>query len=375
MRHTLYGVSIFFVSLSPNYGWGHESHRLVGYIAASLLDDADKTDLQKIMGWTEDVARISDQVASHSTYADEIANSAGTFDFHTANYQIDPTDQSIKLKCFSNVCLWTGMSKWTASAIDPASTTFSVRHSFKHIFHLIADAFQPLHVGRRSDWGGSLIKNVFKPFVWKDHAEWGMKQTLHKVWDSGLYFYEEIHFRSPGRTEDEVIDGWKSGYTGSWQDAAVALQAELNDAGNAHLRTCLEGGAPRLNARDPQAIEDYIKDIALETARLAKEVAYVEMDGTAICSNTQLTDQYMDNGIVVMKEQLMRASAQLACYLRDVLAAYRDIRTTATTTTTPAPILKKKTTMKVVKKVAKAAPKVQEQSIEAELQARAKNRT
>ena len=166
--------------------------------------------------------------------------------------------------------------------------------SLQYIIHALGDVFQPLHVGRLSDLSGSSIKNVWD-------GDFG-PMTLHQVWDTALFVHSN-------READ-------MSRTDSLGAACRAFDKMLQANPPLDSMSCLDEPA---GTRDLTTdVDSIIKSFALESAALAHQYAYYEVDGTNVKSGTKLTKEYIAQRAVIAEKLVIRAGSELACYLRDL---------------------------------------------------------
>jgi hypothetical protein len=355
MRHVFgFGLGCSLIPLAQ--AWGAESHKIIAYAAASLLDQDDVTDLQTIMDWKTSPRQIYEQLPGIAADGDK---EEWSMPFHTANY-VQTASGDVKLQCINNQCLWKGMTNWTSVAVSQASSDDMRQEAIKFIVHLMGDVFQPLHVGREADNRGVKIYKVWKKYSWPDYG-YGY-YTLHQLWDSGLFYYLEVQEMlsdpSSSSTEEEIVDSWKYGYKGNWKNFAKTVIKALKSDPTRSEAECLAVSPGRIDANISQEVEDLVKKFAKRTAKAARDFAYLDETGNPVVSLKRVTEAYMSSRAKIMKRRIMRASAELACFLRELLAAYRvNMATTSTSTTTEATTAapKKKIKIKVTKKTT-AAP-------------------
>lgn len=153
-------VVLLTLGLIPTVcSWGSESHQAIAFIAGKSLTNAEASAIQELMGWRKDPARISDQLAQIANWADGEASTRGNWEEHKGYYRTGVAGNIVLLcgKGYRTECFWNSMKDWTSSLLNPASSRTAKRDSFKFIVHIVGDAFQPLHVGRKDDGGGSFI--------------------------------------------------------------------------------------------------------------------------------------------------------------------------------------------------------------------------
>ena len=331
------GACVIYFSLAAScFGWGDESHKLIAYIAGNRLDDQEVVLLQRFMEWDEDPDLVSDQIADEANWADEQGINWG---FHTGIFEDDALTGDIKLVCGSARspgCFWSGMKQWTEMVLDPTIPMDERQDAMRYIFHIIGDAFQPLHVGREADWGGSKIHGVWEKYT---YLQYGKFYTLHQVWDKALFYFSELQritAVTPTRSEQSIKAQWLS-YPKQvgWEQAAKSLMRWMTKPDGSQYAQCLYRPANGLDIQDPIAVRTLFRRFAKSTARIARDSAYLDHNNAPVVSRRILHIVYMQTRSLIMKQQLARAAAELACFLKDILAALPAVTSTTTSTKKP----------------------------------------
>jgi hypothetical protein len=317
------------------FSWGEESHKATAYLAAAYVDDADALAIQRLMGWDEDPSSFADQLCGVSNWADSqgwsrarhmgyySTNSTGGFIFHCGTWK----EQN---------CYWTGMANWTSILVDANADEDLRRESFKFIAHVIGDAFQPLHSGRLNDLGGSLIKRVWDKYTWREYD--GGKYTLHQLWDKGLFYYEEIQrtlSETSTTSEEDIVSAWQWGVGSDWEGSAKNLLKWMKKKDSRPNRQCLKRAVGSVDLTDPNFVQTMFEGFAAESALIARDFAYLEANGRPIRSDKHVTDAYMQSRTKIMEKQIVRAGAELACYIRELASILSAQQLAATTTEAP----------------------------------------
>ena len=322
-------------------GWGEETHKTVSFLSGYYLTSNQAETLQRLMGWEMDPSKIYNQLADVSNWADK---QNWSFAYHTGYFVDNIATNTVDLVCGSTKqpgCLWQGIRFWTSVVLNPASSVSEKRDSMKFIIHVMADALQPLHVGRESDWGGSLIKDVYNKYTWANYGG-TTKYTLHQVWDKAFFYFDEINRKLqpgiPAVTEESIIASWQRGTNGDWGHAVQFYYSWMQSETSAQFRQCrFRPKAGGFNIQDPMAVEELIKSIARESAVIARDYAYPDHNNRPIRSNKMLERPYMESRTLVMRQQVVRAATELGCFLRDIINVISPTTTTAAPEVTTVP--------------------------------------
>ncbi len=163
------------------FSWGLTGHRVVAEIASYYLTPKAKKEIAAILDNQSMamVANWADFIKSDSTYN-------YTHDWHFVNLPENLTyaeafaflqntnDNNIYSQTLQ---LQTVLKSAIASKEEKA-------FALKFIIHLIGDMHQPMHLGRKEDWGGNKI-----------YVKWfGEKSNLHRVWDENIVDYQQLSY-------------------------------------------------------------------------------------------------------------------------------------------------------------------------------------
>ena len=169
MRHILFTLIVFFISIFSAFAWGPTGHRVTGQIAEQHLTKKAKKNL--------DVLLNGDSLALVSTYADEIKSDRNYIMYSPWHYVNIPFGETYEEqpKNKSGDIVY-GIEKSIEVLEDVNSSHADKVFYLKMLIHLIGDLHQPLHVGIADDKGG----NDFQ-------VRWFNQGTnLHRVWDSQM---------------------------------------------------------------------------------------------------------------------------------------------------------------------------------------------
>jgi hypothetical protein len=179
------------------------------------------------------------------------------------------------------VCLYGAINNYTQILRIAKSNDFdSLGQALMFVSHLIGDLHQPMHVSRKRDLGGNLIKLTLSD-------EWGSKfpsTNLHKVWDSELLY------------RWQKVDGLKT----------------TTDIANKIIPTI--DAVQKKNFLHTLGV-DIIAD---ESWNIAKEFGY------ALADNLDANDfplSYYDDTIAVVKDRLIIGGLRLAGFINDIAEA------------------------------------------------------
>ena len=229
--------------------WGKTGHRVIGQIAQDhLTPKALKAVTELLDGET---------LATASTYSDEIRSNPSYDQFKIWHYVNMPLDkkyceikhQGDNIVIAINKCI-------TALQQDKISNEQKIFH-LKFLIHLVGDIHQPLHVGRKEDYGGNKI-----------YVEFFRNNTnLHRVWDT------------------DMINNFQMSYT------------ELSDYLQSYKK------------------EDFKQGDAICWANESQEIAKKVYETKV---GSQLSYDYIYNNFYIVKDRLYRAGIRLANLLNSI---------------------------------------------------------
>lgn len=194
MKIIVFLLSIAWVSHS--FGWGAIGHRTTALIAESYLTPQAKAAVTSMLNGQ----RLVDVV----TWADSVR--AQTEWHHTAPYHfqnIANIHEEVGLNMVIGATADAGTPQpgvleailTSEKLLQSSATSASDKQTaLKFLIHFIGDLHQPLHTGRKQDFGGNAIA-----------LTWNGKETnLHRLWDSDI-ISERIAELSPAEGMDPAV--------------------------------------------------------------------------------------------------------------------------------------------------------------------------
>ena len=153
--------------------WGKTGHRVIGQIAQDNLTPEALTAVTDLLD--------GETLATVSTWADEIRSNPD-YDYykiwHYVNLPLDKQYQEVE-HTQENVVIAIEkcISVLKDNSVDREERVFHL----KFLVHLVGDIHQPLHVGRKEDYGGSTIRLKFKGRKAEE-----TNTNLHVLWDTNM---------------------------------------------------------------------------------------------------------------------------------------------------------------------------------------------
>jgi hypothetical protein len=248
--------------------WGSKGHRIIGLIARELLLPESSSEIETIMG-SADLATFGLYLDDNKDRLD--AEVPGSRAWHYDNIPICGRKPHSEY-CPNESCASAQIARQRDILADPHESKAHKQFAIWVLTHLIADIHQPLHAADHDDRGGNLIQ------VW---LPWGRHANLHAAWDT--HFIEHaLGGKNERLVAHELLLKFASRKT-DWQ--AGAVQAWMD-----------------------------------ESNQLAKTVAYGRIAGFTCEADLKrmripLDQNYADEAMTVVEEQLAKAGYRLAYFL------------------------------------------------------------
>lgn len=197
---------------SPAWAWGPVGHRTVGEIAQRHLTAKTRVAVEALIG--------PQTLADVATWPDEIRYQPERLKadpWHVIRIEDGETLASARRDPAGDIL--EAMARMERTLRDRAAAVDERTEALKYLTHLVGDAHQPLHVGRRADEGGHKIAVVFN----------GRASDLHWLWDALIindqgYSYGELA-RAIDHPSPAELAAWQSASFEDWIEEALALRA------------------------------------------------------------------------------------------------------------------------------------------------------
>ncbi len=216
---TLTGLVISMMGASPAMSFGANGHRIVARIAENHLTPQAQEAIFKITGGRH--------LAQLATWPDEIRSDPG-WDFakpwHYVSIDDDESFDGYEHSDQGDVLL--ALEKFEKILQEKKVNQEEMWRALAFYIHFVGDIHQPLHVGRRDDYGGNKIK-----------VKWFGKETnLHTVWDSNLIENEQLSFREYASFLDNVskeqIKAWQNSSYLDWAKGSKSERLQVYNLGD-----------------------------------------------------------------------------------------------------------------------------------------------
>ncbi len=174
------------LTAQSSLAWSKKGHRVVGKLAELHLTDTTKAAILPLLD--------GDKLAEVTNWPDEMRSDPGEFwqkqstrwhyiniksadEFNPGHYHAVGNKAEVDN---AYTAMLTAIEKLKSDKTPLAEKQFY----FRFLTHLVGDIHQPMHVGRKDDRGGNLVKVKF----FRDET------NLHSLWDRGLVEYENLSF-------------------------------------------------------------------------------------------------------------------------------------------------------------------------------------
>ena len=185
MRKTIL-IGLFFYLPFQSMAWGLLGHRIVGKIADSYLTPKARHAVQQILG--------TESIAMASNWADFIKSDPAYPYLSSWHYINVPDDLSYPefqsyLKNDTTVDAYTKLNFIIKQLKNKELRKDKKLLYLRLLIHIVGDVHQPMHVSRKADEGGNLIK-----VLW-----FNQRTNLHSVWDDKLIDYQQLSYTEYAR--------------------------------------------------------------------------------------------------------------------------------------------------------------------------------
>ncbi|KAF4668805.1 hypothetical protein FOL47_002853 [Perkinsus chesapeaki] len=306
------------ITIPAIVAWGPDGHATVADTGNKFFNDNAKKAVAEIMG---EGVRMADSASwpdtvLHGPDHDEWAWSSG---LHYAD--VDNCQFVYSRDCKDDYCVAGAIKNYTRQVSDVTLPLEQRQVALKFLMHFMGDIHQPLHVGRRSDYGGNTI-HVDMKFANFEHG------ALHKAWDEKMidqlegsqfgddYVQQDFNYSTPladrdifwGITESDILDELKEG--GAFHDKVPEWLADCEANG----------------------LDECVNNMVSETGAVACSDAYRHLDGEEILNGDVLPMDYYNNRVEVVKEQLAKGAVRFAWVMNNAFPE------DTTVTTSPSPV-------------------------------------
>lgn len=271
---------------SSVHAWGSLGHTTVAYIAQNFICDKTAQFAKQLLNDSS-----SAYLANVATWADSYRNEPGG-GFSSVYHYIDALDNppescniDYERDCPEEGCIVSAIANYSSRAFAKDIGIVEQQKALKWVIHFVGDIHQPLHVENIAV-GGNLINVTFN----------GAKTNLHSIWDTAI--------------PQKAVGNFSQANALSW---ANNLTTEIKHGiYKKDSKTWLKG----INASD--AI-----DSSMLWARGANQYvcSTVLPNGPDAVFGKELSGEYYESAIPVVKKQIATAGLRLAAWLDAIVEA------------------------------------------------------
>ena len=170
---------IFFLmtNFDVAYGWGSQSHRVIGYIAELNLASKSK----KIIVEKFNIKNLADV----ANWADKVKKKRkDERPWHYNNIKENELTYVIARDCPKKNCVTEKIKEFAEILKNNESSFRKRKEALKYLVHFVGDIHEPLHLGNSRDRGGGKIYLTYL----------GRNVNLHYLWDGGLIDWGKVSF-------------------------------------------------------------------------------------------------------------------------------------------------------------------------------------
>lgn len=167
---------LFTAAPRPAQAWSGEGHRIVGILAAEMLDPAAQTAVADLLRDEPDPT-----LGGVAVWADEVRPEDAwkhTAPWHYVNIRDGECHYAAARDCANGDCVIAAINAQLTVLSDKNRPRQARIEALKFVVHFIADVHQPLHASGRDDRGGNDYQ-----INYRDGSKDGEGTNLHGVWD------------------------------------------------------------------------------------------------------------------------------------------------------------------------------------------------
>ncbi|MEZ5464743.1 MAG: S1/P1 nuclease [Lysobacteraceae bacterium] len=167
---------LFVGNPQPASAWSGQGHRMIGILAAEMLDADAKAAVADLLRDEADptlggVAAWADEVRPEDAWKH-------TAPWHYVNIKDGECHYAAARDCANGDCVIAAINAQLAVLKDHGQPRQTRIEALKFVVHFIGDVHQPLHASGRTDRGGNDYQ-----INYRDGSENGQGTNIHGVWD------------------------------------------------------------------------------------------------------------------------------------------------------------------------------------------------
>ena len=298
---------VLLTSLSASWvvGWSETAHQVIADIAVYNLEESTKNSFIQLLE-LKDETELREWMRAYSIWADTLDAKDTSKGMDSAKNHFVFTNcggPTIEIQCGGDkddggLCIVSGIRRHVERLLSLDATVIQRTQSLKYLVHYMGDVHQPLHVGSKSDRGGTLIDMIISPLY---------TETLHKMWDKFLVTSHrtKIMGHSDARSDDSRLYG-------ETISAAIDESFRRNARSNFGI----------LNIANGPSIEAWVEDIVRETA--AEVTCPIAYGSPKLVTQSPVPQGYIPSGRTAAARQMKRAGIRLGKLLDMIVFVYAE---------------------------------------------------
>ena len=170
------GLLMLATQPMPAQAWSGEGHRIIGILAADMLDPEAKAAVADLLSDETDPT-----LGGVASWADEVRPEDAwkhTSPWHYVNIRDGECHYAPARDCANGDCVIAAINAQLKVLSDKQQPRQARIEALKFVVHFIGDVHQPLHASGRADRGGNDYQINFR-----DGSENGEGTNLHGIWD------------------------------------------------------------------------------------------------------------------------------------------------------------------------------------------------
>lgn len=177
--------AVLFLFPVSCFAWGGQGHRLVAQLAEEQLSPRALAQVKELL---KDEPKP--YMAGVASWADELRDTDAalykkTAKLHYINMGEDGCVYLPRTACRNGECIIPAVTQYSRILADPRAARAQRVEALKFVIHFVGDIYQPLHAGNGKDKGGNDIQLTYN----------GEGTNLHRLWDSGMFYYQHLSDR------------------------------------------------------------------------------------------------------------------------------------------------------------------------------------
>ena len=205
-------VILLTINFDVAYGWGHQGHSVIAYVAEfNLASESKKIIVEEFnIKNLAYVASWADKVRKRRKYEGP---------WHYSNIKENESTYVVSRDCPDKNCVTEKIKEFSHVLKNKKILFRKRKEALKYLVHFVGDIHQPLHLGNSKDRGGNKIRLDYL----------GSKVNLHYLWDGALIDWKKESFSKYAKflnnklVESEKLDWLVDINVNSWANESRSL--------------------------------------------------------------------------------------------------------------------------------------------------------